>query len=494
MLSWNNVWATLLEHRGVSGHVGGGDGLVRVPRTAGQSRSAKLGDLGDCLQVPDLSLSSYSSSCNSSRRRRPSSLHTLHVGHPCFLRLPLRARAHRKSKVGRCHACGRSHSDGRLGVSSTGLVVIRFFFQSRHLSQINQKLMEYQVEKRFPKSASIDPESQIGYVFRVALGGEGRLAVATQDRSLRLIDTERMDIIAQIPSAHASTITDIQHVPSTEAGFISASNDGTCKVWDLRIPDPIVSIKLSNDVQDAPVFAACVSGSGTCAAACGSNISLFKYGVWKKHFEYSESHFDTVSCMQFSSLQNQSSDVLVSGGDDGMVNIYNTLDLVNEDNGQCPLVSLNVGESVRSVHYTSRDHLYVFSTSESVSVWDPSTGGKIRSDVDHVRSHPMIASDETGWGYLIDINAEGSRLLAGNSTGSLVEFDIDTFEVSSIFQHSHSGVVRTACCLPRENRWITAGEDGYLFSWNTSSSVDGSSLSRNSISRSNRSAVSTRPY
>lgn len=352
----------------------------------------------------------------------------------------------------------------------------------------------YQVERRFPRSASIDPETQIGYVYKLAAGEEGTLVgVASQDMSLRLIDLERMEIVSQIGSAHASTITDLQHVPGTASGFISASNDGSVKVWDLRFSDPVVTIKLSSDFQDAPVFAASVSPNRTtCAAACGPNISLFKYGEWKKYFEYSESHFDNVSCMHFVAAQ---PDVLVSGADDGMVNIFNTTDLVNEDNGQCAMVTLNVGESVRSVNLKKNDKMLVFSTSESVSVWNPSTGGKVRPDVDYLRSHPLIASEETGWGYLLpEMNSDGSRLLAGNSTGTLVEFDTDNFEIAHIFPHIHTGVVRSACYLAPSSLLLTAGEDGFLYSWKVVGHDDGeTSVSKTSI-RSNRSSVSSRPY
>ena len=135
--------------------------------------------------------------------------------------------------------------------------------------------MAYKVVDRFPQHASIDPESQIGYIFKLAAGKQC-VAVATQDRALRLIDLETMKLVSQINSSHGSTITDLQHIPNTaDSGFISASQDGTCKVWDLRLNQAIVTIKLSNDTLHAPVFSACVSSTSapTCAASCGSTYA-----------------------------------------------------------------------------------------------------------------------------------------------------------------------------------------------------------------------------
>ena len=323
--------------------------------------------------------------------------------------------------------------------------------------------MSYVSTRRFPSSTTLDAEGQIGYVYKLAMSSDNRsLAIATQDMSLRLVDVETMQMSCQIKPAHDSTITDIKAVPLEVGGsgsiFISSSNDGTCKVWDLRQQVPIITTKLSPNTFDAPVYAAAVSRNGTCAASCGTNISLFKFGVWRKYFEYTESHFDTVSCLD---LDNQ---ILVSGGEDGLINIYNTEDLVNEDNGQCPIMTLNVGESVRSF-CIGNGRLYSMSTTESLSVWDPNTGTKVCPDIDSIRSHPLIASEENGWGYLIGMNRECSRLLAGNSQGTLVEFDCcSNFSPICTFSTKHTGVIRSSVYLPDETL-LTAGEDGYIYEW-----------------------------
>ena len=352
--------------------------------------------------------------------------------------------------------------------------------------------MAYSVRRKFPslESTFITPESQVGYVFKLAVSSDERQCMlATQDRCLRLIDLERFSLISQISPAHDSTITDVQSVPSMPNLWISASNDGLAKVWDTRQTDPVVSVKVSPNTYDAPVFAASVSSSGTCAVSCGTEISLFKFGEWRKYFAYTESHFDNISCMRFA---NQS-DMLISGGDDGLVNVCNTLDLVNEDNGQAPVITLNCEDSVRSFHL-SGSKMFVFSTTESASVWDTQTGTKLIPNVDSIRCHPLIASDETGWGYIVGMNDSGSRLLAGNSDGKLVEFETDSFNVTNIFNSAHSGVVR-ACHYTKTGSVLTAGEDGYLYEWGTfSGAAEGDSFHETGRSRSARSSVSARPY
>ena len=359
--------------------------------------------------------------------------------------------------------------------------------------------MSYTTSRRFPASTGLNSESQIGYVFKLAVSADERsVAVATQDQSIRLIDVATLSLGTQISPAHGSTITDLQAVPLSVTGaasgalFMSASADGTSAAWDLRQQVPVMTMKVSPNGVDAPVFASTVSETGTVAVSCSSNIILCKFGEWRKFHEYTESHFDTVSCLQFSRLAGQA-DILLSGGDDGMVNVFNTTDLVNEDDGQCPVMTLNVGDSVRSLHL-SPSRLFVFSTTESVSVWDTATGGKLRPDVDTIRSHPLIGSDETGWGYLIGMDSECSKILAGNSTGTIVEFDSESGEVSSSFTHAHTGVVRAAAYL-RNGQVLTAGEDGVLCEWSRAADVSMDSWSdKASSGRSARAHASARPY
>ena len=120
-----------------------------------------------------------------------------------------------------------------------------------------KRRMSYEVVRRFPSSAALNPETQIGFVFKLAVAGDQRsLAVATQDRAIRLIDLERLAIVSQIAPAHDATITDIQAVPVSVAGnsttFCSSSNDGTCKIWDLRQQAPVITVKVSNDSYLSP--------------------------------------------------------------------------------------------------------------------------------------------------------------------------------------------------------------------------------------------------
>ena len=362
--------------------------------------------------------------------------------------------------------------------------------------------MSFSVVRKFPSSvgANLNPEAEIGYVFKIAQLESG-LAMATQDRSIRILDMHRWCLSAQIVPAHDSTITDIQQVPTSVAGaesgnvFITSSNDGTCRVWDARGTAPVVTIKVSNNSFDAPVFGASVSRNGTCAVACDTNISLFRFGEWKKYFEYSESHFQTITFLEFSPWDNQEN-ILVSGAEDGLVNIYNVTDLVNEDDGQCPILTLNTENAVRSCRLSPQNHMHVLTGTESLSVWDCSTGGRIMPDNEALRSHPLLCGgeDEFSLAYLVGFDDMCSRLVVGNSKGNLVEFDACNFGVSKIFDNSnsaHSGVVRSAVYLRGTDKVVTAGEDGCIYEWSPETQ---DTQSASSYSRLAKQSVSARPY
>ena len=361
--------------------------------------------------------------------------------------------------------------------------------------------MSYNVVRKFPSStgAFLNSESEIGYVFKIAQLSNG-LAMATQDRAIRVLDLNKWSLSVQIVPAHDSTITDIQQVPTNVTGaesgnvFITSSNDGTCKVWDSRGVSPVVTIKVSNNSFDAPVFGASVSRSGTCAVSCDTNICLFRFGEWKKYFEYSESHFQAISFLEFSPWAGQEN-ILVSGAEDGLVNIYNVSDLVNEDNGQCPVLTLNTENAVRSCRLSPKNQMYVLTGTESLSVWDCSSGCRIMPDNESLRSHPLLVTgdDEYSLAYLVGLDDECTRLLVGNSKGKLVEFDACNFAPTKIFDQSsaHSGVVRSAVYLRGTDRVITAGEDGCIYEWSaeTPKTEQGSSYSRLA-----KQSVSARPY
>ena len=361
--------------------------------------------------------------------------------------------------------------------------------------------MSYNLVRKFPSHGGLNPESEIGFVFKIAQLQNG-LAMATQDRSVRILDLTRWSLALQIVPAHDSTITDIQQVPSNVNGsqsgnvFVTSSNDGSCKVWDARSTTPVVTIKVSNNSYDAPVFGACVSRNGTCAVSCDANISLFHFGEWKKFFEYSESHFQTISCLKFSPWTNQEN-ILISGAEDGLVNLYNVADLVNEDNGQCPVLTLNPENAVRSCYLSPNNRMYIFTGTETLSVWDCSTGGRIMPDNDSLRTHPLLVAnpEDFSFAYLVGMDERCTRLVAANSSGTMVEVDANNFSVMKIFPKdlSHSAVVRSAIYLKETDKLITAGEDGCINEW---SPLAGTMHvpHTSSYSRLAKQSVSAKPY
>ena len=115
-----------VEDRRAGGHVGGGDRIVRRARSAQQGGCARLGNLGDCMQIPALPFSSYSSSCDSCRFLREAPLYSLLGRHASVLRLSLHARLVGQQTLGRSHASGRPHADGRLVFLVIYLEVTKF--------------------------------------------------------------------------------------------------------------------------------------------------------------------------------------------------------------------------------------------------------------------------------------------------------------------------------------------------------------------------------
>lgn len=87
------------------------------------------------------------------------------------------------------------------------------------------------------------------------------------DNTIRMIDLEREEYLSYF-SGHTDKVTSLNTIPNV-ATVVSASNDGTVKLWDYRTAKCINQIKLSGEIIS------CVDPNGYIVAA-GFNSELIK--------------------------------------------------------------------------------------------------------------------------------------------------------------------------------------------------------------------------
>lgn len=99
---------------------------------------------------------------------------------------------------------------------------------------------------------------------------ETRIVVGCADHTLRVCSPSPVKVGALVeqrrPSAHLAAITALAHMPGQPAQFISASADGSARVWDLAKDAPVREIK-----HGAPVTAVAVRADGKRFATGGAD-------------------------------------------------------------------------------------------------------------------------------------------------------------------------------------------------------------------------------
>ncbi|KAF4676990.1 WD repeat-containing protein 89 [Perkinsus chesapeaki] len=330
-----------------------------------------------------------------------------------------------------------------------------------------------------------------GYILRICLLPNS-LAVASQQRVgarvesvIRILDQSTLAQVTLLPSCHSQPITDLQVIPETGGrGLVSCSRDATAKIWDLRADpssNPAASISVSNNNKDAQVFGASVNNNNVLAVGSDSDVLLFdmKAGKKKPYFTYTDAHMDIVNCVRFHPTKGN---LCLTGGEDTLVNVLDVADLVNEDDGQAPKVTISAEDSVRSVCSAGKQgELIVASTcTEKLQVWNAITAQRCL-ETSGIREHPLLCAGSTEedrqLGYIIDAQYDAINnrmfIIGGSTNGTVVcceLLDTATLTTHGVFHtgladKGHEGVVRSAVLDTSGGSVFTGGEDGVVVSW-----------------------------
>jgi WD40 repeat protein len=317
----------------------------------------------------------------------------------------------------------------------------------------------------FPKAK----DSGLGYVLNfAACVGSPHFATAGIKHStnyISLIDTSRFSVCITLGqgSAHDSTICDLQMIDFQT--IASCSRDGSFRLFDIRQPQDAIWIhQVSTCRSDAEVNSISVYET-TLAVTVDSVIALFDIRQRKCFFEYSDLHHEPVTKLRIVDEK-----ILISAGEDGLINIVDYTDLKKDGDGQTPIVVMNPGEGIRSFSILNTLICSISST-EAVSIYNLS--GEPYCDMvgqSSFRDNPLIASDGA-LGYILNVSVydSGYSVLCGSNSGTQALLDLDTGRVIAGFSDGHSGVVRASMTLGDDI--LTGGEDGKIILWSCQSDL-----------------------
>ena len=341
------------------------------------------------------------------------------------------------------------------------------------------------------------------------------VAAALSNRSIIQYNTSSGQIIRRLEKAHNSQISEISFFPPNYYGvdrnsstpsslLISASQDGTVKVFDLRNRSSS-SAAIKSKLQLPNEEALTVSlGYGGTLAAVGTNkarISFFdlRYtsgnlpsGHWMG--SYVDAHTDEVTRVQFQMVTDPNSQqqktVLATASEDGLLSIHDP----SQSSEDAALISiLNIGTPLRNIGFFGPNYegVYALTGNETMSVWHWDSAQKI-SDCggdglrgllsNAVRGNQAAGLEQDAaieylvgceWRTVHDSTANTAspalHLLAGNSRGDGYIFRVDANQITPVshLKGAHRGCIRDFCWS--NNRLITGGEDARICEWDISS-------------------------
>jgi WD40 repeat protein len=360
------------------------------------------------------------------------------------------------------------------------------------------------------------------------------VASALSNKSIVIYDSTSGQVTRRIEKAHEGPISQISFFPceyGSEVGsthqnnsnhpplLISASQDGTVKVFDLRTNalSSAITTKLALPNEQA----LCVSlGYGGTLAAVGTSKARVSFldlrytsgtnPTGALMGSYVDAHTEEVTQVKFQTVSNasgQTRTVLATASEDGLLSIY---DPAQPSEDAALLSTLNIGAPLRHIGFFGPNYegICALTGNETMSVWHWDSAQKV-SDVGGLGLRGLL-SDAVGKSglsvegssveYLVGCtwanancdqatpqspsDSKALHLLAGNSEGDGYLFRMDADQITPLvhLKGGHRGCIRNFCWVDNGSggqRLVTGGEDARLCEWDLSGTSSASSLANN---------------
>ena len=296
------------------------------------------------------------------------------------------------------------------------------------------------------------------YVFDVAINSEARVASTASDHSLHVLQLDDLREEAAL-RPHSKTITCIEFSQSNPHIIFSSSTDKSAAMWDLRAKTPSLRFTFGEEALSV----SCSLNDSLLAVAVGSRVSFrdIRNGSQSSLGEYADVHTDIVTAVKFSL---DSPTLLVSGGEDGLVNVYDTAAV----SGEAAVQSImNVDCPPRRIGFFQREGLYCLTSTEIASFWHYPSAQRI-GNFTSIREDRAVD-------YLTDCFVEPAEerlfLLAGkfSGAGSLLQTEPSMMSLSATLELGHEDIIRSCAYHSSSRTLVTGGEDGNICAWNMSS-------------------------
>mmetsp|Transcript_6046 Transcript_6046/g.10143 ORF Transcript_6046/g.10143 Transcript_6046/m.10143 type:complete len:444 (-) Transcript_6046:59-1390(-) len=359
------------------------------------------------------------------------------------------------------------------------------------------------------------------------------VASALSNKSIVIYDSTSGQVTRRIEKAHDGPISQVSFFPCEYGSegnahqnnnnhsplLISASQDGTVKVFDLRTNSSSSGITTKMALPNEQALCVSLGYGGTLAAVGTSKARVsfldLRYSSGTNPTgalmgSYVDAHTEEVTQVRFQSVSNasgQTKTVLATASEDGLLSVY---DPSQPSEDAALLSTLNIGAPLRHIGFfgPNNEGICALTGNETMSVWHWDSAQKV-SDVGGMGLRGLLsdAVGKSGFGvegssveYLVgctwanancDQDAQQSpsdskalHLLAGNSEGDGYLFRMDADHITPLrhLKGGHRGCIRDFCWVDNGiggQRLVTGGEDARLCEWDLSGTSSAPSLTSN---------------
>jgi WD40 repeat protein len=292
------------------------------------------------------------------------------------------------------------------------------------------------------------------------------LCLSLSNRYLSYYDINTYGVLRSFES-HDGRINCLRYSNTNSNIVYSGSSDNTVKIWDSRCTTATVKLILSDEVMSIST----TFDDVLAAVAHGEKITFFdlRMGGNIKLGEYADCHNDTINTIDFNLKNNF---ILVSGGEDGLIYLFNTSVAVEESAVQ---VIFNAESPIRKISFfgTNSEGLVSLSSIETALAWHCPTAQRI-GNYSTIRNDLQID-------YLVDSwyrqETDSVQILTGDYTGNIKICELDPQGCKPIYSAigGHRDQIRCAKSILNNNSnellLVTGGEDARICFWTNSNST-----------------------
>lgn len=290
------------------------------------------------------------------------------------------------------------------------------------------------------------------------------IAVSTSKNDVVVLDCESLAVRQTLKKAHEDVITSLVTSNDTNQLYTS-SRDGTVKCWDSRTNKSVRTYRATAGVLSLAYHATLDKiALGTELSGTDAVVSIYDVRSTTPIRTYPDSHGEDVTSLSWHATNH----LLLSGGGDGIVNVFDT-SVIDEDDAV--LQVFNHGSSLHLAQFVGKNEVLAFSHMETASLYKLSYN---QEDVprDEVKEFGDVRT-KLGMDYAISFSAaEPATLFTGSSAGhiSVIPFNVATMEfepAQRIDVESGTEVIRSvymdyAPNAPSGPILYAASEDGCL--------------------------------